>query len=109
MRSNSAEALPQTNVPVPGVRSLLATKLNVHVAPAHEELETLFAVVHVPPVQEKKSLVPAALRVEPWSIHPCSCSPVTGWVPTLKFAVAVPSKPPISSVAGLTLALMMPT
>src|SRR5437879_1192254 len=95
MRSTSAVAEPQVRVPVPAERALLATKLNLHVALVHEELETLFGVVHVPPVHEKKSLVPAVRRVEPWLIHPCSCSAVTVGVPKVKSAVAVPSRPPM--------------
>ena len=76
---------------------MLATKLKLHVAPLQRLLKMSFCVVHVPPLHEKKSLVPAVRRVEPWLIHPWSCSPVTVGVPKVKFAVAVPSLPPMNN------------
>src|ERR1043166_3507011 len=92
MRSNSADAAPQTSVPVPA-RALLATKLkpgSVQVPDSH---------VNGPSVAWR--LVPAKRRAAPWTMNPCTARPEAGApVGLLTLAIAVPSRPPMSKVDG---------
>src|SRR5256714_14094727 len=90
MRSNSAVALPHTRVPVPG-KSLFATKLN--------------CCTHEPDAHVNGALLPAARRAVPCTIHPCTTRSETGAIVSFStVTVAVPSRPPISSVVGLSAA-----
>src|SRR5438874_3706703 len=92
MRSNSADAAPQTRVPVPP-RALFATKLKpgrVQVPDSH---------VNGPSVVWR--LVPAKRRAAPWTMYPCTARPDAGApVALLTLTVAVPSRPPMSKVNG---------
>src|SRR2546421_130489 len=90
MRSNSAEALPQTNVPVPAPFALKLNPGRVQVPEAH---------VIGSPVAWR--LVPPNRRAAPWTMYPCTARPEAGApVTLLTLTVAVPSRPPISKVCG---------
>src|SRR5438067_4907610 len=102
MRSNSADALPHTSVPVPP-RALLATKWKpgrVQVPEAHVNGSAV--AWRLVPAKRR-----AAVSPNPWRMCPSTTSPEAGSpVPLLTLTVAVPSNPPISRVVGLTDARM---
>ena len=103
MRSNSADAGPQTNVPVPAPFALKLNPGRVQVSEAHVNGSPV-AWRLVPPKRR------AADSPAPRRMYPCTTSPEAGApVPLVTLTVAVPSRPPIGSVVGLTLALAMPT
>src|SRR5436305_5970790 len=90
MRSNSADAGPQTNVPVPAPFALKLNPGRVQVPEAH---------VNGSPVAWR--LVPAKRRAAPWTMYPCTARPDAGApVALLTLTVAVPSRPPMSKVNG---------
>src|SRR5438270_465394 len=92
MRSNSADALPQTNVPVPAPFALKLNPGSVHVPEAHVNGPSLLW-----------RLLPAKRRATPCTTYPCTTRPEAGApVPLLTLAAAVPSGPAILRVVGLT-------